>query len=103
VLHLPERGCLFILAAPTQERSASRCAARGKGGVVVALTRRRSKKVDEALSKLGGGQGVVVFFGMAKPVRTPLIGPPRAPQPNSNPPIRIIMECRWLDPCWARS
>jgi len=36
-------------------------------------------KVDEALSTLGGGQGVVVFFGMAKPVRTPLIGPPRAP------------------------
>jgi hypothetical protein len=28
---------------------------------------------------LGGGQGVVVFYGMAKPVRTPLIGPPRAP------------------------
>ena len=36
-------------------------------------------KVDEALSTLGGGQGVVVFFGMAKPVRTPLIGPPRQP------------------------
>jgi hypothetical protein len=36
-------------------------------------------KVDEALSTLGGGQGVVVFYGMAKPVRTPLIGPPRAP------------------------
>jgi streptogramin lyase len=36
-------------------------------------------KVDEALSTLGGGQGVVVFFGMAKPVRTPLIGPPHAP------------------------
>ena len=35
---------------------------KGKGGVVVALTRRRSKKVDEALSKLGGGQGVMVFF-----------------------------------------
>lgn len=28
---------------------------------------------------LGGGQGVVVCYGMAKPVRTPLIGPPRAP------------------------
>jgi hypothetical protein len=36
-------------------------------------------KVDEALSTLGGGQGVVVFYGLAKPVRTPLIGPPRAP------------------------
>ena len=36
-------------------------------------------KVDEALSTLGGGQGVVVFFGMAKPVKTPLIGPPRQP------------------------
>jgi hypothetical protein len=35
---------------------------KGKGGVVVALTRRRSKKVNEALSKLGGGQGVVVSF-----------------------------------------
>lgn len=38
------------------------------------------EKVDEALQTLGGGQGVVVFFGMAKPVRTPLIGPPRQPQ-----------------------
>ncbi len=38
------------------------------------------EKVDEALSTLGGGQGVVVFFGMAKPVRTPLIGPPRQPR-----------------------
>ncbi len=37
------------------------------------------EKVDEALSTLGGGQGVVVFYGMAKPVRTPMIGPPRAP------------------------
>ncbi len=25
------------------------------------------------------GQGVVVFYGMAKPVKTPLIGPPRQP------------------------
>ena len=31
----------------------------------------------EALSTLGAGQGVVVFYGMAKPVKTPLIGPPR--------------------------
>jgi hypothetical protein len=37
------------------------------------------EKVDEALSTLGGGQGVVVFFGMAKPVKTPMIGPPRQP------------------------
>ena len=37
------------------------------------------EKVDEALSTLGGGQGVVDFFGMAKPVRTPLIGPLRQP------------------------
>ena len=36
-------------------------------------------KVDEALSTTGAGQGVVVFYGMAKPVRTPLIGPPRTP------------------------
>jgi hypothetical protein len=33
----------------------------------------------EAYSTLGPGQGVVVFYGMAKPVKTPLIGPPRAP------------------------
>ncbi len=33
----------------------------------------------EPLSTLGAGQGVVVFYGMAKPVRTPLIGPPRRP------------------------
>ena len=26
-----------------------------------------------------GGNGTVVFFGLAKPVRTPLIGPPRQP------------------------
>ncbi len=37
------------------------------------------EKVDEALSTLGSGQGAVVFFGMAKPVKVPLIGPPRAP------------------------
>jgi sugar lactone lactonase YvrE len=32
-----------------------------------------------ALSTRFGGNGTVVFFGLAKPVRTPLIGPPRAP------------------------
>jgi hypothetical protein len=36
-------------------------------------------KIDEALQTLGAGQGVVVFYGMAKPVRAPLIGPPRQP------------------------
>ena len=30
---------------------------------------------DEALSTRCGGQGVVVFYGMAKPVRAPQIGP----------------------------
>jgi hypothetical protein len=35
----------------------------------------------EALSTRGGGQGIVCFYGMAKPVRTPLIGP--APTPAS--------------------
>jgi streptogramin lyase len=35
--------------------------------------------VDEALTTLGAGQGLVVFYGMAKPVKTPLIGPPRQP------------------------
>jgi hypothetical protein len=34
----------------------------------------------EALSTLCGGQGVTVFFGMAKPVRTPQIGPTRPAQ-----------------------
>jgi hypothetical protein len=33
----------------------------------------------EALSTRCGGQGVVVFYGMAKPVRAPLIGPAQAP------------------------
>ena len=32
---------------------------------------------SEGLSTRCGGQGVVVFYGMAKPVRTPQIGPPR--------------------------
>ncbi len=36
-------------------------------------------KVDEALQTQGAGQGMVVFYGMAKPVRVPLIGPPRQP------------------------
>jgi hypothetical protein len=35
---------------------------------------------DEALSTRCGGQGVVIFFGMAKPVRSPQIGPARALQ-----------------------
>jgi len=33
----------------------------------------------ESLSTLAAGQGVVVFYGMANPVKTPLIGPPRQP------------------------
>jgi hypothetical protein len=33
----------------------------------------------EALSTRCGGQGVVVFYGMARPVRTPQIGPVRTP------------------------
>jgi streptogramin lyase len=38
------------------------------------------KKVPPpALSTRFGGNGVVVFYGLAKPVRTPLIGPPRSP------------------------
>jgi len=37
------------------------------------------KKVpDEALSTRFGGNGAVIFFGLAKPVRTPLIGPVQA-------------------------
>lgn len=34
---------------------------------------------DPALATRFGGNGTVVFFGLAKPVRTPLIGPPRQP------------------------
>ena len=33
----------------------------------------------EPLSTLGAGQGVVVFYGLAKPVKTPLIGPVQQP------------------------
>ncbi len=36
-------------------------------------------KPDEALSTRCGGQGMTVFYGMAKPVRSPQIGPARAP------------------------
>ena len=36
-------------------------------------------KPDEAVSTHCAGEGVVVFYGMAKPVRTPQIGPPRVP------------------------
>jgi len=35
------------------------------------------KNASEALSTRCGGQGVVIFFGMAKPVRSPQIGPSR--------------------------
>ncbi len=35
-------------------------------------------QAPEALSTRGGGQGVVVFYGMAKPVAAPQIGPARA-------------------------
>jgi len=37
------------------------------------------KAPPPALSTRFGGNGTVVFFGVAKPVRTPLIGPPRQP------------------------
>jgi hypothetical protein len=38
------------------------------------------KKVPApTLSTRFGGNGMVVFYGLAKPVKTPLIGPPRAP------------------------
>jgi hypothetical protein len=33
---------------------------------------------NEALSTRCGGQGVVIYYGMAKPVRAPQIGPARA-------------------------
>ena len=34
---------------------------------------------DPALATRFGGNGTVVFFGLAKPVCTPLIGPPHQP------------------------
>jgi hypothetical protein len=33
---------------------------------------------NDALSTLCGGQGMVIFYGMAKPVRAPEIGPARS-------------------------
>jgi hypothetical protein len=33
------------------------------------------KTADEGLSTRCGGEGMVVFYGMAKPVRAPQIGP----------------------------
>jgi hypothetical protein len=36
------------------------------------------ERVPESQSTLAGGQGVVVFYGMAKPVHAPMIGPARA-------------------------
>lgn len=40
------------------------------------------QRVDEAQTTLGAGQGLVVFYGMAKPVRTPLIGPVQPAEPR---------------------
>jgi hypothetical protein len=37
------------------------------------------ERVPEWRSTLAAGEGVVVFYGMAKPVRTPMIGPARQP------------------------
>jgi hypothetical protein len=42
---------------------------------IKAALRRRA----EPLSTLGAGQGVVCFYGLAKPVKTPLIGPVQQP------------------------
>ena len=42
-------------------------------------------KPPEALSTQCGGNGMTVFYGVAKPVRTPMIGPP----------ARAINERRW--------
>jgi hypothetical protein len=36
-------------------------------------------KVDEARSTFGAGQALVVFSGMAKPVKVPLVGLPSQP------------------------
>ena len=45
-------------------------------------------RVDEALQTLGAGQGVVVFHGMAKPVKTPLVGLPQQPTTRRRPTPR---------------
>jgi hypothetical protein len=45
-------------------------------------------KPNEATSTRCGGQGVTVFFGMAKPVRTPQIGPAQAAQATDPGPPR---------------
>jgi hypothetical protein len=34
-------------------------------------------KADESRSTRCGGEGATIFYGMAKPVRAPLIGPAR--------------------------
>ena len=36
-------------------------------------------KPEEDISTRCGGHGIVVFYGMAKPVRAPQIGPARQP------------------------
>lgn len=38
-----------------------------------------ASSTDEARSTRCGGQGVTIFFGLAKPVAAPQIGPARAP------------------------
>ena len=39
----------------------------------------RDGKPDEGVSTRCGGHGIVVFYGMAKPVKAPQVGPAQAP------------------------
>ena len=50
-----------------------------------------SPSSDEAKSTLCGGNGLTVFYGMAKPVRSPQIGPARIVAPPRSPRRRT--EC----------
>jgi hypothetical protein len=58
-------------------------------------------KETEALSTQGAGQGVVVFYGMAKPVRTPLIGRRGAVTPESQGLTGAFCPFHWSAAIWA--
>ncbi len=47
----------------------------------------------EAVSSRCGGQGVVVFYGMAKPVRAPQIGPAQQPQRAGGLSAKLVGLC----------
>jgi hypothetical protein len=55
------------------------------------------ERVEEALSTLGGGQGMVVFYRMAKPVGTPLVGPQDS-RSEHNRAMSLVGQKRRFDP-----